>query len=123
LKLKICKTLDDLYEFVDKKQLTTDFGGCIHYRHQEWIEQRQVQGANHAACNTHSPAVFFLFFSQKFIEKLSSTVNEAVSNIKRFIKSMEETDFPNDVSTTEVLINNQLSERSDMLANVLSTRR
>ncbi len=35
--------MDDLYEYVDKKQLTTEFGGSIHYRHQEWIEQRQVR--------------------------------------------------------------------------------
>ena len=27
---------------MDKKQLTAEFGGSIHYRHQEWIEQRQV---------------------------------------------------------------------------------
>ena len=63
-----------------------------------------------------------LFYS-KFIERLSSTVNEAVASIKRFIKSMEETDFPNDVNATEILINSQLTERSDLLANVLSTRR
>jgi hypothetical protein len=36
---------------------------------------------------------------------------------------MEETDFPNDVSATEILINNQLTERSELLASVLSTRR
>lgn len=41
-KLKICKTLEELYEYIDKKQLTSEFGGNIHYRHQEWIEQRQV---------------------------------------------------------------------------------
>jgi hypothetical protein len=36
---------------------------------------------------------------------------------------MEETDFPNDVNSTETLINSQLTERSDLLANVLSTRK
>lgn len=43
LKIKICKTVEDLYEFIDKAHLTTEFGGNIHYRHQEWIEQRQVK--------------------------------------------------------------------------------
>ena len=43
LKIKVCKTVEDLYESIDKKQLTTEFGGLIHYRHQEWIEQRQVR--------------------------------------------------------------------------------
>ena len=79
--------------------MTTEFGGSIHYRHQEWIEQRQ------------------------FIEKLSSNVNECVSNLKQFIKSMEETDFPNDVSSTELLIDSQLKERAEILNTVLSTRR
>ena len=40
--IKVCKTIDDLYDSIDKNQLTTEFGGLIHYRHQEWIEQRQV---------------------------------------------------------------------------------
>ncbi len=88
-----------MYELIDRKNLTTDLGGTIHYRHQEWIEQRQ------------------------FIEKLSSNVNECVSNLKQFIKSMEETDFPNDVITTEHLIDSQLKERAEILNTVLSTRR
>lgn len=36
---------------------------------------------------------------------------------------MEETDFPNDVHATEILMNNQLSERGELLGTVLSTRR
>ena len=68
-------------------------------------------------------SMFLIFLYFKFIERLSSTVNEAVASIKQFIKSMEETDFPNDVNSTEILINSQLSERSDLLANVLSTRK
>jgi hypothetical protein len=99
LNIKVCKTVEDLYASIDKDQLTTDFGGLIHYRHQEWIEQRQ------------------------FIEKLSSNVNECVSNLKLFIKSMEETDFPNDVATTQVLINSQLRERGELLSTVFCTRR
>ncbi|CAF0750342.1 unnamed protein product [Brachionus calyciflorus] len=97
--IKICKSLEELYESIDKENLTTEFGGSIHYRHQEWIEQRQ------------------------FIEKLSSNVNECVSNLKQFIKSMEETDFPNDVSSTQILIDTQLKERTDLLSTVQSTKR
>jgi hypothetical protein len=36
---------------------------------------------------------------------------------------MEETDFPNDVSATEALINTQLKERAEILAHVLSTKK
>lgn len=36
---------------------------------------------------------------------------------------MEETDFPNDVSTTEILINSQLRERGELLSTVFCTRR
>ena len=52
-KIKLCKTIDELYELVDRKQLTTEFGGSIHYRHQEWIEQRQVSRFHE---------LFFLYF-------------------------------------------------------------
>jgi len=88
-----------LYEFIDQNQLTTEFGGSIHYRHQEWIEQRQ------------------------FIEKLSSNVNDCVASLKLFIKSMEETDFPNDVTSTEQLIHSQIKEKAQILDTVVSTRR
>ncbi|RNA23699.1 guanine nucleotide exchange factor DBS isoform X4 [Brachionus plicatilis] len=97
--IKICKNLDELYESIDKENLTTEFGGTIHYRHQEWIEQRQ------------------------FIEKLSTNVNECVASLKQFIKFMEETDFPNDVTSTQLLINTQLKERADLLSSVQSTKR
>ena len=36
---------------------------------------------------------------------------------------MEDTDFPNDVSSTELLIDSQLKERAEILNTVLSTRR
>lgn len=36
---------------------------------------------------------------------------------------MEETDFPNDVNSTEQLINAQLNERNEILVTVQSTRR
>ena len=36
---------------------------------------------------------------------------------------MEETDFPNDVLSTELLIDSQLKERAEILNTVLSTRR
>lgn len=36
---------------------------------------------------------------------------------------MEETDFPNDVTSTESLIETQLKERADLLSTVHCTRR
>ena len=67
--------------------------------------------------------MFSFPFRGKFIEKLSFNVNDCVSNLKLFIKSMEETDFPNDVTSTEALIGTQLKERASVLETVLSTRR
>jgi guanine nucleotide exchange factor MCF2 len=97
--IKVLKSLEELNQYIDKEQLTIEFGGNIHYRHQEWIEQRQ------------------------FIEKLSSNVNECVLDIKLFIKTMEETDFPNDVTATEALINTQLNQRANLISTVESTHR
>lgn len=36
---------------------------------------------------------------------------------------MEDTDFPNDVNTTQSLIDTQLKQRNEILTNVLSTRK
>lgn len=50
-------------------------------------------------------------------------MNECVASLKQFIKFMEETDFPNDVASTQILINTQLKERADLLSTVQSTKR
>lgn len=99
-KIKICKSIEELNEWIDPASLTTDLGGAIHYRHQDWLEQRQ------------------------FIEKLSLNVNECVANLRQFINTMaENTDFPNSIDETQQLIASQQTERQQLLDNVQCTRR
>lgn len=41
-RLIICTSINDLYEHIDKSQLTHDLGGDLIYSHHEWIQQRIV---------------------------------------------------------------------------------
>lgn len=41
-KLIVCASLDELYEHVEKSQVTLDMGGDLIYSHHEWIQQRIV---------------------------------------------------------------------------------
>ena len=41
-RLVVCSTLEDLYEYVCKSQLTFDLGGDLYYSHHDWIQQRIV---------------------------------------------------------------------------------
>lgn len=41
-KLIVCASLDELFEHVEKSQVTLDMGGDLIYSHHEWIQQRIV---------------------------------------------------------------------------------
>lgn len=41
-KLIVCASLEELYEHVEKSQVTQDMGGDLIYSHHEWIQQRIV---------------------------------------------------------------------------------
>lgn len=38
----VCSAIDELYDYIDKSQLTADLGGELPYSHSEWIQQRIV---------------------------------------------------------------------------------
>ena len=38
----MCSSLEELYEHVERDQLTEDLGGNIVFDHREWIQQRGV---------------------------------------------------------------------------------
>lgn len=41
-RLVICSALNDLHEYIEQGQLTSDMGGTLIYSHHEWIQQRIV---------------------------------------------------------------------------------
>lgn len=42
-RVEVCSCLEELHEFIDKSQLTSDLGGDLKYSHIEWIQQRIVR--------------------------------------------------------------------------------
>lgn len=42
-KLIVCASLEELYDHVEKSQVTQDMGGDLIYSHHEWIQQRIVR--------------------------------------------------------------------------------
>lgn len=41
-KVLVCSSVEEMYEYFDRSQLTPDFGGELQYSHAEWIQQRIV---------------------------------------------------------------------------------
>lgn len=41
-RVHVCSSIDELYEYFDRSQLTPDLGGELQYSHSEWIQQRIV---------------------------------------------------------------------------------
>lgn len=45
LQFKLVTTVDELKSYIDRSQLTPEFGGVFHYDHDEWIRFRIVSNA------------------------------------------------------------------------------
>ena len=41
-KVVVCSCLNELHQWIDVTQLTTELGGTLPYHHQEWIDTRVV---------------------------------------------------------------------------------
>ncbi|XP_068248694.1 guanine nucleotide exchange factor DBS-like isoform X6 [Palaemon carinicauda] len=95
----VCNCVGDLHEYIDRNQLTEDLDGCIPYNHDEWIEQRVA------------------------VEKFSANTQEISASLRAFTQKLQETEFPNDVTSTEELLNSQCSEYSVLKDDLLSASR
>lgn len=63
-KVLVCSSVEELYEYFDRSQLTPDFGGELQYSHAEWIQQRIV-----------SFSTFFIFNLKNIINNNKSKLN------------------------------------------------
>lgn len=79
----VCATLEELYDYVCRSQLTIELGGELAYSHHDWIQQRIS------------------------LEKFSGLTNIISSNLDAFMKSIHDMEFPNSVEATEKLIHDQ----------------
>ncbi|XP_068248693.1 guanine nucleotide exchange factor DBS-like isoform X5 [Palaemon carinicauda] len=105
----VCNCVGDLHEYIDRNQLTEDLDGCIPYNHDEWIEQRVIQ---------HAVATL-----KQAVEKFSANTQEISASLRAFTQKLQETEFPNDVTSTEELLNSQCSEYSVLKDDLLSASR
>ncbi|XP_069993458.1 guanine nucleotide exchange factor DBS-like isoform X2 [Penaeus vannamei] len=95
----VCNCVADLHEYIDRNQLTEDLDGCIPYNHDEWIEQRVA------------------------VEKFSANTQEISASLRAFTQKLQETEFPNDVTSTEELLQSQTSEYNALKDDLLSASR
>ncbi|CAF4119841.1 unnamed protein product [Rotaria magnacalcarata] len=87
-RLIICRSLSQLYEYVDVSQLSKDLGGLINFRLFEWIEQRVT------------------------IEKLTQSIHELNEILLAFIKEVNEVEFPNNVESIDAIVNQNLIQKN-----------
>lgn len=56
----VCNCIEDLHQYVDKKELTTDLDGNMPYCHQHWIQQRIVSILSYLSCfDSENPQINF----------------------------------------------------------------
>lgn len=89
-------SVEELYEYIDIKQLTVDFGGTLPYIHDEWIKQRVG------------------------LEKFSLLTHEISNKLDAFTKRINETELPNSVVSTQQLLNEQFLVYSELKEEILS---
>ncbi|KAM4574203.1 guanine nucleotide exchange factor DBS isoform 2-T2 [Fundulus diaphanus] len=80
MKIVMLNSLSDLHEYVDKSQLTHEFGGSLEYSHGQWIHHRTA------------------------IENFALTVKTTAQMLQRFGTELAETELPNDVQSTKDLL-------------------
>jgi len=84
-RLTVCNHVSDLLSFADPAQLTVELGGFLVYDKVQWVEQRVEVEAFHLALQTLS------------------------RDLKGFTESFVELEYPNDVTSTEKLIQYKVS--------------
>ena len=86
--LTICNNVSDLLIFIDSSQLTEDFGGLIVYDKVKWVQQRIE------------------------VEAFGAALQVLSKDLKSFTDSFHDLEYPNDVVSTEQLIETKVSAKS-----------
>ncbi|XP_060536985.1 guanine nucleotide exchange factor DBS-like isoform X3 [Cylas formicarius] len=93
----VLSTVEELHEYIHPSQLTTDLKGTLPYNHDEWIYQRIE------------------------LENFSAITQQVSNALDEFTKSVDETELPNNVDSTQELLNKQTEFYSDLKKEILST--
>ncbi|KAF2903495.1 hypothetical protein ILUMI_02685 [Ignelater luminosus] len=92
----ILSSVEELHEYMDIDQLTSDLGGTLLYSHDEWIQQRIA------------------------LEQFSNITQRVSHALDDFTKTINETEFPNNVEATQQLLNQQASIYSELKEEILA---
>lgn len=95
----VLSTVEELHEYVDLHQLTPDLGGSWQYSHDEWMQQRTE------------------------LEKFSLITQQVSNALDKFTKLIEEAELPNNVDSTQQVLNSQSVGYSELKEEILSTAR
>ncbi|XP_026472684.1 guanine nucleotide exchange factor DBS-like isoform X2 [Ctenocephalides felis] len=96
-RVEVCSCLEELHEFIDKSQLTSDLGGDLKYSHIEWIQQRIS------------------------LEKFSMMTQEISVSLDQFMRQIHETMFPNSAEATERLLQVQGEKYNILKEDIMGT--
>ncbi|XP_012278425.1 guanine nucleotide exchange factor DBS isoform X1 [Orussus abietinus] len=95
----VLANVGELYDFVDKDQLTEQLGGDLPYCHHTWIQNRIS------------------------LEKFSSMTQDVSLALDSFTRRLAEVEFPNNTIATTTLLNQQQSEYNELKEEILSAAR
>ncbi|XP_077987372.1 guanine nucleotide exchange factor DBS-like [Glandiceps talaboti] len=96
-KVFMLESLKDLHDHVDKSQLTTELSGSLPYNHQEWIEMRSA------------------------IERFSDNCDGISNALKSLGEQFMQTELPDDVRSTGVLLTDHRKQRYELKEDLHST--
>ncbi|XP_072897329.1 guanine nucleotide exchange factor DBS isoform X2 [Hemitrygon akajei] len=90
MKIIMLNTIADLHNYIEKSQLTKDLGGTLEYCHNQWIHHRTA------------------------IENFAMTVKVTAQLLQSFGTELAETELPNDVQCTKLLLTTHSEKHNDL---------
>lgn len=92
----VLSTAEELHKYISLQQLTPDLGGSLTYEHEKWIQERIE------------------------LETFSSITQQVSNDLDVFTRTIEETELPNDVESTQLLLDKHTLIYSDLKKDILS---
>ncbi|XP_078266321.1 guanine nucleotide exchange factor DBS isoform X2 [Rhinoraja longicauda] len=83
-------SITDLYNYIEKSQLTKELGGTLEYCHNQWIHHRTA------------------------IENFAMTVKVTAQLLQSFGTELAETELPNDIQCTKMLLATHTEKHTDL---------
>jgi hypothetical protein len=95
----VLSTIEELHEYIDLNQITSDLGGSLQYSHEDWMQQRIE------------------------LEKFSVVTQQVSNALDKFTKIIDEAELPNNVDSTQQVLNRQTQGYSELKEEILSAAR